>query len=114
MHRGDPHLLVVLVDSFRYRGPRLFTGYFFCPVSLVCAATIRRKTVVDLDNCLLERRRTRYVVLGFLAHLEFVICFAGLAAWALWRLARHRSKWRQGVLDLFALFTVPVVLLLAF
>ena len=54
------------------------------------------------------------VVLGFLAHLEFVICFAGLAAWALWRLARHRSKWRQGVLDLFALFTVPVVLLLAF
>jgi hypothetical protein len=53
-------------------------------------------------------------VLGFLAHLEFAICFAGLVAWALWRFARYRSKWRQSVLDLFALFTVPIVLLLAF
>jgi hypothetical protein len=53
-------------------------------------------------------------VLGFLAHLEFAICFAGLVAWALWRFASHRSKWRQAVLDLFALFTVPIVLLLAF
>jgi len=25
------------------------------------------------------------VVLGFLAHLEFAICFAALVAWALWR-----------------------------
>jgi hypothetical protein len=54
------------------------------------------------------------VVLGFLAHLEFAICFAGLVAWALCRFVRYRSKWRQGVLDLFALFTVPIVLLLAF
>jgi hypothetical protein len=54
------------------------------------------------------------VVLGFLAHLEFTICFAGLVAWALWRFVRHRSGWRQAVLDLFALFTVPIVLLLAF
>jgi hypothetical protein len=54
------------------------------------------------------------VVLGFLAHLEFAVCFAGLVAWALWRFVRYRSKWRQGVLDLFALFTVPMVLLLAF
>jgi hypothetical protein len=54
------------------------------------------------------------VVLGFLAHVEFAICFAGLVAWALWRFVRSRSKWRQGVLDLFALFTVPIVLLLAF
>jgi hypothetical protein len=53
-------------------------------------------------------------VLGFLAHLEFAICFAGLVAWALWRFASHRPKWRQAVLDLFALFTVPIVLLLAF
>jgi len=53
-------------------------------------------------------------VLGFLAHLEFAICFAGLVAWALWRFVRYRSKWRQAVLDLFALFTVPIVLLLAF
>jgi hypothetical protein len=54
------------------------------------------------------------VVLGFLAHLEFAICFAGLVAWALWRLVRCWSKWRQAVLDLFALFTVPVALMLAF
>jgi hypothetical protein len=54
------------------------------------------------------------VVLGFLAHLEFVICFAGLVAWALWRFVRYRSKWRDAVLDLFALFTVPIILLLAF
>ena len=54
------------------------------------------------------------VVLGFLAHLEFAICFAGLVAWALWRVVRYRSKWRDAVLDLFALFTVPIILLLAF
>ena len=53
-------------------------------------------------------------VLGFLAHLEFAICFAGLVAWALWRSVRYALKWRQAVLDLFALFTVPIVLLLAF
>jgi hypothetical protein len=53
-------------------------------------------------------------VLGFLAHLEFAICFAGLVAWALSRFVRYRSKWRQAVLDLFALFTVPIVLLLVF
>jgi hypothetical protein len=53
-------------------------------------------------------------VLGFLAHLEFAICFAGLVAWSLWRFVRYRSKWRQAVLDLFTLFTVPIVLLLAF
>ena len=54
------------------------------------------------------------VVLGFLAHLEFVVCFAGLLVWSLWRFARARPNWRQAVLDLFALFTVPVVLLLFF
>jgi hypothetical protein len=54
------------------------------------------------------------VVLGFLAHLEFVICFAGLVVWALWRFLRSRQKWQQAVLDLFALFTVPVALVLAF
>ena len=53
-------------------------------------------------------------MLGFLAHLEFAICFAGLVAWTLWRFVRHRSKWRQAVLNLFALFAVPIVLLLAF
>ena len=53
-------------------------------------------------------------VLGFLAHLEFAICFAGLVAWALWRFVRYRSKWRQAALDLFALFGAPIVLLLAF
>ena len=69
-----------------------------------------------------EERRSRTwtvvfwsaVVLGFLAHLEFAICLAGLVAWALWRFVRYRSKWRQAFLDLFALFTVPIVLLLAF
>src|SRR5262249_3168306 len=35
-------------------------------------------------------------------------------AWGLWRCVRYRPKWRQAVLDLFALFTVPIVLLLAF
>jgi hypothetical protein len=54
------------------------------------------------------------VVLGFLAHLEFAVCFAGLLAWSLWRFVRYRSKWRETVLDLFALFTVPLVLLLIF
>jgi hypothetical protein len=54
------------------------------------------------------------VVLGFLAHLEFAVCFAGLVAWALWRLVRYRQKWRQAVLDLFTLFTVPIVLMLVF
>jgi hypothetical protein len=54
------------------------------------------------------------VVLGFLAHLEFAFCFAGLVAWALWRCIRYRSKWRQTVLDLFTLFTVPVLLVLVF
>jgi hypothetical protein len=54
------------------------------------------------------------VVLGFLAHLEFAICFAGLVAWALWRFVRNRSKWRQAVIDLLALFTAPILLLLAF
>jgi hypothetical protein len=69
-----------------------------------------------------EERRSRAwtvvfwsaAVLGFLAHLEFAVCFAGLVAWALWRFVRYRSKWRQAVLDLFALFAVPIVLLLAF
>src|SRR5262245_53804686 len=54
------------------------------------------------------------VVLGFLAHLEFAICFAGLVVWALWRFVRYRSKWRDGVLDLLALFTVPLILMLVF
>jgi hypothetical protein len=54
------------------------------------------------------------VVLGFLVHLEFAICFLGLVAWALWRVVRYRSKWQQVVLDLFALFTVPIALLLVF
>jgi hypothetical protein len=54
------------------------------------------------------------VVLGFLAHLEFAICFASLVACALWQFVRYRSRWRQAVLDLFALFTVPVGLILVF
>jgi hypothetical protein len=54
------------------------------------------------------------VVLGFLAHLEFAICFAGVVAWALWRSVRFRPKWRQAAFDLFALFTVPVGLILVF
>lgn len=52
--------------------------------------------------------------LGFLAHLEFAICFAGLGAWALWRLLRNRSKWRECALDLFTIFVVPIGLLLVF
>ena len=54
------------------------------------------------------------VMLGFLAHLEFAVCFAGLVVWSLWRFTRNWQKWRQAVLDLFALFTVPVGLMLVF
>ena len=54
------------------------------------------------------------VVLGFLAHLEFAVCFAGLVVWSLWRFVRQRSTWRQALLDLFALFTVPIVPMLVF
>ena len=54
------------------------------------------------------------VMLGFLAHLEFAVCFAGLVVWSLWRFTRNRQKWRQAVLDLFALFTVPIALMLVF
>jgi hypothetical protein len=54
------------------------------------------------------------VVLGFLAHLEFAVCFAGLVVWSLWWFTRNRQKWRKAVLDLFALFTVPVALMLVF
>src|SRR4030095_731946 len=44
----------------------------------------------------------------------FAICFAGLVVWSLWRFLRYRQTWRQSLLDLFALFTVPIILLLAF
>lgn len=54
------------------------------------------------------------VVLGFVAHLEFAVCFAALVVWSLWRLASHREKWRETVRDLFALFAVPVALILVF
>jgi hypothetical protein len=54
------------------------------------------------------------VVLGFLAHLEFAVCFGGLFVWSVYRIAVAGPKWRQAVLDLFALFTVPAVLLLVF
>lgn len=54
------------------------------------------------------------VVLGFLAHLEFAVCFAGLALWSVWRLTRNRSNWRQTAFALFALFAVPVALLVLF
>jgi hypothetical protein len=54
------------------------------------------------------------VVLGCLAHLEFAVCFAGLFVWSVWRFVRYGSKWRQGLLDLFALFTVPILLMLVF
>jgi hypothetical protein len=54
------------------------------------------------------------VIFGFLAHLEFAVCFAGLVVWSLWRFVRHRQKWRRPLLDLFVLFTVPVALVLTF
>jgi len=53
-------------------------------------------------------------MLGFLAHLEFAVCFVGLVVWSLWRFTRNRQEWRQAVLYLFALFTVPVALMLVF
>jgi len=98
-----------LVNSFRYGGPRLFVGDFFALLAWYALQQF-------------EERRSRawtvvfwsVAVLGFLAHLEFAICFAGLVAWTLGRFVRHRSKWRQAVLNLFALFAVPIVLLLAF
>jgi hypothetical protein len=54
------------------------------------------------------------VMLGFLAHLEFAVCLAGLFFWSLWRVIRNRSEWRHAAFALFALFTVPVTLLLVF
>lgn len=54
------------------------------------------------------------VLLGFLAHLEFAVCFAGLCVWSAWRISRTRSNWRQAVIDVFALFSVPVALILVF
>jgi hypothetical protein len=54
------------------------------------------------------------VMLGFFAHLEFAVCFAGLVVWSLCRFASHRPKRRQAVRDLLALFTVPVMLMLVF
>ena len=54
------------------------------------------------------------LVLGFLAHLEFVVCFAGLFVWSLCRFARNRPNWRQTVLDLSTLFTLPIAALLVF
>jgi hypothetical protein len=54
------------------------------------------------------------VILGFLAHLEFAICFAGLVVWSLWRFGSHRAEWRQRLIDLFALFTLPVLLMSVF
>jgi hypothetical protein len=81
-------------------------------------------TASRLPNCVNAEIRARSwiwivvfwgaVVLGFLSHLEFAICFAGLVAWALWRCVRYRSTWRRAVLDLIALFTVPIILLLVF
>ena len=53
-------------------------------------------------------------VLGFLAHLEFAVCFAALVAWALWRFSSHRAKWREAVRDLIVLFALPVASMLAF
>ena len=81
-------------------------------------------TAGRLPNCVNAELRARSwiwiaifwgaVVLGFLSHLEFAICFAGLIAWALWRCVRYRSSWRRAVLDLIALFTVPMTLMLIF
>ena len=36
------------------------------------------------------------VMLGFLAHLEFAVCFAGLVVWSLWRFVRNRSEMATG------------------
>jgi hypothetical protein len=68
-----------------------------------------------------ERRSSIWVILfwiavvfGFLAHLLFAVCFAGLVVWSLLRFTRNRQTWRQAGFDLFALFAVPVGLLLVF
>jgi hypothetical protein len=53
-------------------------------------------------------------VLGFLAHLEFAVCFAGVVVWSFWRFTRNGRQLRDAVLDLLALFVVPIALMLAF
>ena len=53
-------------------------------------------------------------VLGFLAHLEFAVCFAGLIVWSLWRFIRDRRQWPKAMFDLLGLFMVPIALMLAF
>ncbi len=50
------------------------------------------------------------VVLGFLAHLEFIACCGAIALWSIWRTFRHRVTWAQSVADLLILHAVPAVL----
>jgi hypothetical protein len=54
------------------------------------------------------------IVLGFLAHLEFAVCGAGVAVWALFRLLRRRQTPRESVTKLLRFFLVPVGLALFF
>jgi len=54
------------------------------------------------------------VVLGFLAHLEFIVCCGGIALWSIWRTFRHRVTWAQSVADLLILHAVPAALSLVF
>lgn len=54
-----------------------------------------------LDRSFREKRTRLYfcfagsAILGFLAHLEFVFCFAGLVSWSLWRLFQDREHLRH-------------------
>jgi len=85
--------------------------------AVICCALLAWYALLCFD----ERRSWRWagvywlaVVLGFMAHLEFVVCALGIAAWTLWRCLFRAPTRRQGVVDLLRLHALPAALVLLF
>ncbi|MCH7987747.1 MAG: glycosyltransferase family 39 protein [Planctomycetes bacterium] len=68
-----------------------------------------------LDKCLKGARPETNVffaiiaVLGFLSHLQFVFCYAGLVSWSLWRLIFDRKNRRRLVRINLRCHLIPIV-----